>query len=129
MSNFGQLVDSLREQMQANLSRSDVLRPLAWLVGLLLMALVSTLATQAPAWVVAALLIALAGSLILYLGAYIFCLLVDRDALRSERYTLHKMAIESGLYGDSRIGLIEPIDDKAGVQGLIGTNTASEAGS
>jgi hypothetical protein len=38
----------------------------------------------------------------------VFCLLKDPDALRSERYVLHKMAIEHGIYGDSRIGLIEP---------------------
>lgn len=31
MSEFLQVVASLREQMQTNLSRSDVLKPLAWL--------------------------------------------------------------------------------------------------
>ena len=35
MTGFLQLVASLREQMSATLSRSDVLRPLAWLIAIL----------------------------------------------------------------------------------------------
>jgi len=108
MADFLQLVSMLREQMNATLSRSDVLKPLAWLIGILAALTAVLAAAKAPEW----LLVWAAGSLVctivLYGAAYTFCLLKDRDALRSERYTLHKMAIEHGVYGDSRIGLIEP---------------------
>lgn len=40
----------------------------------------------------------------LYGFAYVYCLLYDRDALRSERYSLQKMAIEHGMIGDSKTG-------------------------
>jgi hypothetical protein len=33
---FQQLISSLREQLTANISRSDILRPLAWLIGLMI---------------------------------------------------------------------------------------------
>jgi hypothetical protein len=36
----------------------------------------------------------------------LFCLVRDRDALRSEKYALNKMAIEHGLLGDSASGII-----------------------
>ena len=38
---------------------------------------------------------------------FMFCLFKDRDALRSERFSLRKMEIEKGLYGDSDLGLIQ----------------------
>jgi hypothetical protein len=41
-----------------------------------------------------------------YFAAFGFCLVRDRDALRSETYSLHKIAIEHGLTGDSITGVI-----------------------
>jgi hypothetical protein len=83
------------------------LKPLAWLVGLLLTALIISFPADAPTWVTACLLVGIGLSVFLYMASYVFCLFHDRDALRSERYSLHKMAIEAGIYGDSRTGLIE----------------------
>ena len=97
----------LREQMNATLSRSDVLKPLAWLVGILATATIAALFSRPPDWVLVALVVALLGSTILYGMAYVFCLFADRDALRSEKYSLHKMAIEHGLIGDSSSGIFE----------------------
>ncbi|HWK96318.1 MAG TPA: hypothetical protein VNR39_12935 [Pseudolabrys sp.] len=107
MPNFMQLVSLMREQMNATLSRSDVLKPLAWLVGLLSLAIVLMLVAKAPEWVLSPLVWTLVGSILLYAFSYIYCLFVDRDALRSEKYSLNKMAIEHGLLGDSRSGLFE----------------------
>ena len=107
MTSFLQLAASLREQMTANLSRSDVLKPLAWLIGLLVTAFAVALWAKASAWVVGAVLVGLALTVLLYMGSYVFCLCVDRDALRSERYSLHKMALEQRLLGDSNAGLFE----------------------
>jgi hypothetical protein len=108
VTDFLQLLSSLREQMSATLSRSDVLKPLAWLVGILTFATVIMVYVGAPNWlliVMAILLFAIVG---LYCWAYGFCLLNDRDALRSEKYSLHKMAIEHRLIGDNSAGLFEP---------------------
>ena len=46
-------------------------------------------------------------TLLLELGAYVYLLIHDRDALRSERFTLEKIRIEKGLIGDSMTGLRE----------------------
>lgn len=107
MSGFEQIVLSLREQMQANLSRSDVLRSLIWPSGLVATALIGGIWAGAPTWILVLLSVLLVLALVLYGGAFLFCLIKDRDALRSERYTIEKMAIEQGLYGDNRIGLKE----------------------
>lgn len=93
--------------MNATLSRSDVLKPLAWLVGLLMIATTSLVFVKAPEWLLVSIVVCLLGSVFLYVGAYVFCLVNDRDALRSEKYSLHKMAIEHGIYGDSSTGLVE----------------------
>lgn len=107
MTPFLQIVSSLREQMQATLSRTDVLRPLAWLVGLLLTALVALSWASAPQWLLATVATLFVPATLLYGAAYVFCLRYDRDGLRSEKYSLHKMAIEHGLIGDSSAGLFE----------------------
>lgn len=107
MPDFMRLVATLSEHMRAELSRSDVLRALIWPFGILLLALTSGNYLRAPAW----LMILFASLLVLlflqYLFAYTFCLFKDRDALRSEKYHLQKMAIEHGLIGDDTTGLIK----------------------
>jgi hypothetical protein len=114
MTDFLQLVSTLREQMNATLSRSDVLKPLAWLIGILATMTVFALFAKSPAWILVMFTIFLGLAIILYGGAYIFCLLKDRDALRSERYSLHKMAIEQGFLGDNVTGTFE--DSESGLQ-------------
>jgi hypothetical protein len=107
MNGFMQMVSALREQMHATLSRSDVLRPLAWLIGILLTATVAALFAKPPEWLLIVMASLLVGAIVLYGIAYGFCLLKDRDALRSEKYSLHKMAMEHGLLGDSTTGMFE----------------------
>ena len=91
--------------MNATLSRSDALKPLAWLIVTLTRTSVLLAYVAGPVWlliVAAGLLAAIA----LYFIAFSFCLIKDRDALRSETYSLHKIAIEHGLTGDSITGVI-----------------------
>ena len=47
---------------------------------------------------------------LVYIGAYLYLLCVDRDALRSEKYSIDKLAIEKGVFGDNLTGQIESID-------------------
>jgi hypothetical protein len=87
-------------------SRSTVLRPLAWLFAICAAAIVASIEVKAPQWVVVVFVIALAPTVVLYLSAYVYCLFNDRDALRSETYSIHKMAIEKGYMGDSLTGVL-----------------------
>lgn len=107
MPDFLQVVSMLREQMNATLSRSDVLKPMSWLIGILSTATVAALFAMPPEWILVALVATLIVMTVLYALAYGFCLFADRDALRSERYSLHKMAIEHGIYGDSISGITD----------------------
>lgn len=64
---------------------------------------------KAPVW----LIVMFAGfdvlSVLTYVGAFIYCVFKDRDALRSETYLIKKSAIEKGFVGDSLSGVI-PLD-------------------
>src|SRR4051794_8990180 len=51
MPSLSQLLSALREQITENLSRSDVLRPLYWVIFLLIIALFGALHEHAPEWV------------------------------------------------------------------------------
>ncbi|TGS13736.1 hypothetical protein EN852_014890 [Mesorhizobium sp. M2E.F.Ca.ET.209.01.1.1] len=105
MADFTQLVSLLREQMNATLSRSDVLKPLAWLIALLVASLALSAWVRGPEWLLIADSVMLFCTVILYLGAYTFCLISNPDALRSEKYSLQKFALEHQLIGDSTAGL------------------------
>jgi membrane protein YdbS with pleckstrin-like domain len=108
MVEFINLLSQLREQLHATLSRSDILRPLAWLVGTLFVGSLGAFYIGAPWWFSTMLAVLLAVAVLLQIFTYIYCLFTDKDALRSEKYSLHKMAIEHGIYGDSHTGLIDP---------------------
>jgi len=110
MPDFMRLVATLREQMQADLSRSDVLRVLIWPILILTVALIAAAQADAPNWALIGIGTMAAAFLVLYAVAFIFLLIYDRDALRSEKYSLHKMAIEHGLIGDDKVGLIDTRD-------------------
>lgn len=116
MPNFGQIATAIREQMNTTISRSDVLKPLAWLITILISATIMLTYVKAPENLIY-LSFGLAGvTTLLYFFAYVFCLLKDRDALRSEKYSLNKMAIEHGLLGDSNTGVFEIGDLNSGAK-------------
>ena len=100
------------EQATASGSRSTALQPLAWLAGILTTGLVFSPSWGAPAWVSVSLAIMLGCSVTLFLASYVYYAVKNPDALRSERFTLSKMAIEKNLIGDDRAGLME-VDETA----------------
>lgn len=100
--------------MQSFLSRSDAkgtrstaLHSLQWALGLLLASLPPSLLANAPDWLLVTLLCSIAIVLLVYIGAFVFLLIRNPDALRSEQFTLSKMALEKGLVGDNVTGVIE----------------------
>jgi hypothetical protein len=69
--------------------------------------MIGSVIVHAPLWVTT-LLSVFAGSLLLvFMFAYLYLMFNDRDALRSERFTLSKMAIERSVTGDSLRGFIQ----------------------
>ncbi len=94
-------------QATASGSRSTALQPLCWLAGILTSGLIFAPTWEAPSWVLVTLAVMLGSSVTLFLVSYAYYAIKNPDALRSERFTLSKMAIEKNLIGDDKTGLIE----------------------
>ncbi len=105
-------------------ARSTALHALQWVIAMLLTSIPVTSITGAPSWLLIGLSIALGVILVTFVCAYIYFLIKSPDALRSESYTLSKMAIERGLVGDNLSGLR---DEKA-IEGSIDEQKALTAG-
>ena len=106
------LIRSLLQHATAETSRSTALAPLGWLVAMLLAATVGSKISGTTAWLTVALGVLTVVSVAGYLAAYLYFLLRNPDALRSETYTLSKLAIERGVFGDSVSGVFSPSDRK-----------------
>jgi hypothetical protein len=101
---------TLLQRALAQGSRSTVLNPLGWLTGICATASIAAFSCKSPAWL-GIMFGSLAGiSIILYLVAYIYFGLTDKDALRSERFSIQKMAIQKGFIGDNLSGYFKVTD-------------------
>lgn len=101
------LIKSFLAQATIKGVRTTILRPIAWMIAILLSAILITVFLQSPVWLQVMLAIFLCFTMLLYLFSYLFCLFTDKDALRSEKYSISKLAIEKGLYGDNVSGTIK----------------------
>ncbi len=100
------LIRAFLEQASAKGTKATVLKPLGWMMLILVSATLSSFYFKTPKWV-GLMFGGFAGlTMFLYLVAYLFCLFTDRDALRSETYSIQKLAIEKGFVGDSLVGKI-----------------------
>ena len=101
-----QLIKAFLEQATAQGSRSTVLRPLAWLVAICAGASLAAVEFHAPTWIIVLFGVSAGLGIALYLGSYIYCLATGKeDLLRSETYSMQKLAIEKGFVGDSLAGV------------------------
>lgn len=101
---------SFLQQAQIIQSRSSVINPLQWSLVISIAALLTTgLEPRAPRWLPIFFAVLTALIAVLLIGAYIFFMVRDPDALRSERYSLMKTAMEKHLVGDNLVGLHEVI--------------------
>jgi hypothetical protein len=98
-------LNTLLQQANIGQSRSSVLNPLQWTLVILVFGVGVCLLFNAPLWLVILFAIMLALVLILLLVAYVYFARVNPDSLRSEHFSLSKLAIEKGLVGDSLAGL------------------------
>ena len=101
------LLHSFFSEASAKGARSTALHALQWGMAMLLISISIMAMADAPSWILIAISSAFGLVLVTFIGAYIFLLIKNPDALRSERFTLSKMAIERGLIGDSLSGLRE----------------------
>ena len=101
------LLHSFFSEASAKGVRSTALHALQWGMAMLLISISIMAVADAPSWILIAISSAFGLVLVTFIGAYIFLLIKNPDALRSERFTLSKMAIERGLIGDSLSGLRE----------------------
>lgn len=103
-----QLIRALLQHDSIEGSRSTALKPIGWMTSLLASATLAAFYLNTPSWVGILFAVSTGLSVLLYLVAYIYLMVRDRDALRSEKYSLQKLAIEKGLLGDDMHGFIEP---------------------
>jgi hypothetical protein len=87
-------------------SKSTILRPLSWLTSICVVAILGAVRFNGPKWLLIVLAVNFCLTVALYLGSFIFCLSTGQiDALRTEKYSLEKLAMERGFRGDSSTGL------------------------
>lgn len=100
-----ELFRSFLQRATAQGSRSTALNPLGWALGIILSAmLLAGRISNRPTWLLPLLGVCAGGVVVAYIVAYFILLFIDRDALRSERFTLSKMALEKSVTGDSLKG-------------------------
>jgi hypothetical protein len=105
-----QLFSSLQEQARASFLRTDVLRGLIWPTGFVATMLLILALGHGPNWLLVGIFVLFVVLIVFYLSSFYFFMKSDPDALRSERYSLQKIAIEKHLIGDSNIGIIDEVN-------------------
>jgi len=99
----------LREIMVRNDNsgeKSTILKPLTWLISILFGGIIILSYIKADQWIIISFFCIISIIISLFIFSYIYCLYKDRDALRSEKFSIQKMAIEKGYYGDNTSGLL-----------------------
>lgn len=98
------------EQTDANGTRTTALHPLLWGIGIFSAAITGILKAGAPDWLLVIVTALFFLCSVTFIGAYLYFMFKNPDALRSERFTLNKMAMERGFIGDDYAGLSAPPD-------------------
>jgi len=88
-------------------SRTSVLNPVQWIVVILIFGAALLALAHAPVWLMIGIGVCAFGGFVLFVFSYIFFMIKDPDALRSESYSLQKLALQKGLVGDNLQGLIQ----------------------
>ncbi len=101
-------IKTLLQQSSIGQSRSSALNPLQWVLVILLAGAVICPLVNAPSWLLKILVGLTVIIVILIATSYVYFMFKNPDALRSEQYTLSKIALEKGLVGDNLIGLFDP---------------------
>jgi uncharacterized membrane protein YdbT with pleckstrin-like domain len=101
------MFQSFLSEATAKGAKSTALHSLQWMLGILLSALPMTIWAGGPSWILIGIGSSALVILVLFVFAYLYFLFKQPDALRSEQFTLSKLAIEKGLVGDSNTGFVQ----------------------
>jgi predicted membrane channel-forming protein YqfA (hemolysin III family) len=101
-----QFLQTLQQALQRN-AKSTALKSLGWLIALLLPSTIAASHYGNDKWLVVMLAILVCLSVVVYIAAYVFFALTNPDLLRSEKFTIQKMAIQQGIIGDDISGYIK----------------------
>jgi hypothetical protein len=105
LTQYSQVYKDLIEK--SDHSKSTILKPLAWLLGICIALFTSSYSLKADKWISITIAAITLFIIALYLIIYVHSYFKNPDLLRSEKYTLTKMAIEKSFQGDSLIGLVK----------------------
>ena len=120
------IISAFLAQASATGSRSTVLKPLYGIIPFCFAATMSSAYFKLVEWITYVFAGFSVLSIAVFLFSYIYCLLKDKDALRSETYSIQKMAIEKGFIGDDMSGVIKI--DRRPSDILNGSVSSSESG-
>jgi hypothetical protein len=101
---------TLLQQARIGQSRSSVINPLQWVLLILVFATLSVVVAHGPDWLVKLFAGFVALTLVGIIFVYIYFMFTDSDALRSEKYSLVKTAIQKHPVGDSLSGVRDMIE-------------------
>jgi len=93
-------------------ARSTILHPLHWALVICLPTTVYTASKTPDSWLNYLFGIFTALAMVLYIATYIYCLFTDKDALRSEKFVIQKLAITKSFVGDDMVGVIDTSEAK-----------------
>lgn len=99
-----------QNQMQGG-PRSGILSMLGWMAATLGSTMLGTVAFHAPDWMQKLAGGMFAVNFFVFICLYIYFSFTDKDALRSERHVIQKLAITNNLIGDSVAGLFDPLTE------------------
>jgi len=100
------LIRTILNHSSASGIKSTVLKSLGWIIPIEIVGLIVGLNYKASS-VIIIFIIFLCLTVLLFIGTFIYCLFSNPDLLRSESFTLTKLAIEKGIYGDNLSGEIK----------------------
>ena len=110
MQEMWSILESLLRQARIGQSRSSVVNPLQWTLVILISGLLALVFAHAPEWLIRLFAYAIGLVVVLLVAAYLFFMIKNPDALRSEKFSLMKTAMEKKVLGDSLTGLMEAFE-------------------
>ncbi|MGI8773202.1 MAG: hypothetical protein ACR2JE_17400 [Acidobacteriaceae bacterium] len=104
---------SLLQHSSGKSSRSTTLQPLVWLIIVVAGVFMGAAKYIPGSWIPSAVLGLIALVVLAFIGAFMYFMVKNPDALRSERFTLDKMALQQSRTGDDISGFKErPLIDE-----------------
>jgi hypothetical protein len=108
MSNPEPWIRGLLQSWRSDAARSSALSTLAKVLTVFGTTLLVAVSLKTDVWLLVTLSVFFGVVAATFLGLYVFFAIRSPDQLPSERYSLRRLEIEKGLYGDDRTGLLQP---------------------